>query len=72
MSRPGFVLEAFKFSLYVALPISALVLVSQPRALDWIVKSRAYVINPPAAKQVSGETFRKFKALAKQQREKAE
>mmetsp|Transcript_8608 Transcript_8608/g.15929 ORF Transcript_8608/g.15929 Transcript_8608/m.15929 type:complete len:82 (+) Transcript_8608:62-307(+) len=46
--RQGVALEAFKFALYLAVPISLTFFVAfNPTMLDKVIKNRMYVVYPP-------------------------
>ena len=48
MSKPRFGLEAFKFGVYVSVPIfMTVVFAANPENLESIIKSHAYVVYPP-------------------------
>ena len=48
MSKPRFGLEAFKFGVYVSVPIfMTVVFAANPENLESIIKSHSYVVYPP-------------------------
>ncbi len=55
MKRP---LEAFKFVVYLAVPIASVYLFSRPYVADFAIRNRAYVSYPPEADIAKLESFK--------------